>query len=238
MNYKSKLIEGAKEFNIDLSDRQINQFITYMDVLQEWNQKMNLTGLEEEDEIVIKHFLDSISCISGIKINGNEKVIDIGTGAGFPAIPLKIIHPNIKLTLLDSLNKRITFLKHLVKELGLKDVECIHGRAEEYGSQSNYRESYDYVLARAVASLNVLSEYTIPFVKTGGVFLSQRGSSVKEEVIQGTEAIETLGGEIRDIIEVDLPYSNADRYLVLIDKVRKTPTKYPRRPGKPKKNPL
>ncbi|TDX51775.1 16S rRNA (guanine(527)-N(7))-methyltransferase RsmG [Orenia marismortui] len=238
MNYKHKLIEGAKDYGIDLSNRQVEQFITYMNILNEWNQKMNLTGLEEPEDIIIKHFLDSISCIDGMNLTGNEKIIDVGTGAGFPGLPLKIIYPDLELTLLDSLQKRIRFLEHVSTELGLDNVECIHGRAEDYGQDNSYREKYDYVVARAVASLEVLSEYTLPFVKVGGCFISQRGTNVKDEVIESTEAVETLGGRFEDIIEIDLPYSDAERHLVIISKLSKTPNKYPRRAGMPKKRPL
>lgn len=238
MDYKEKLVEGAKQFGIELTAKQVEQFINYMDILNEWNQKMNLTGLEEPDAIVIKHFLDSISCVEGMDIDGNERIIDVGTGAGFPGMPLKIIYPDLKVTLLDSLKKRINFLEHVAIELGLKDVECIHGRAEDYGQDKKYREKYDYVLARAVASLDVLSEYTLPFVKVGGSFVAQRGTNVKEEVVEGTNAIEILGGMIMDVVEVDLPYTDAERNLVIIDKVVATPNNYPRRAGKPKKKPL
>jgi 16S rRNA (guanine527-N7)-methyltransferase len=238
VNYKEKLVEGAKQFEIDLTEKQVEQFIDYMNILNEWNQKMNLTGLEEPEEIVIKHFLDSISCVRGMDIQENQKIIDVGTGAGFPGVPLKIIYPNLQVTLLDSLKKRISFLEHVVSELGLEDVECIHGRAEDFGQDKNYREQYDYALARAVASLDVLSEYTLPFVKVGGSFVAQRGTNVKEEVIEGSNAIEILGGIIVDVIAIDLPYTDAERNLVIIDKVVATPNNYPRRAGKPKKSPL
>jgi len=238
MDYKAKLLTGAKELGIELADKELNSFINYMEILQSWNQKMNLTALDTPEEIVIKHFLDSLSCVKGMNLRGDEKVIDVGTGAGFPGIPLKIIYPNLRLTLLDSLQKRIKFLKHLGDELGLNNLEFIHGRAEDYGQSSDYREQYDYALARAVASLNVLSEYTLPFLRVGGVFLSQRGSSVKEDIINSQDAVDNLGGEIYDMLNINLPYSNAERNLVIIDKVSNTPTKYPRRAGKPNKRPL
>ncbi|WP_027339676.1 16S rRNA (guanine(527)-N(7))-methyltransferase RsmG [Halonatronum saccharophilum] len=237
-NYIDKLKKGSRELGVELNEQQLDQFIKYMEILKEWNQKMNLTAIDDEEEIVIKHFLDSISCIKGADFGQIKRVIDVGTGAGFPGVPLKILFPHLELTLLDSLKKRITFLKHVGSELGFENIEYIHGRAEDYGQDEKYREKYDCSLARAVASLNILSEYTLPFVKVGGIFLSQRGSEVKDDIIQGEEAIDRLGGSFYDLIEVEVPYLDADRSLVVIDKVVSTPDKYPRRAGKPKKRPL
>lgn len=238
MKTKKLLVTGAEELELNLNNRQIDNFLDYLDILRNWNQKMNLTAIDDPEEIVIKHFLDSISCASVIDLTANERIIDLGTGAGFPGIPLKILYPQLELTLLDSTKKKITFLKNLARELNLKGIEFIHGRAEDYGQKAEYRGAYDIVIARAVAPLNILSEYAIPFLKPTGSFLAQKGAKVKEEVIEATRAVEVLEAEIYDVVPIDLPYSDAKRNLVIIDKVRETPLEYPRKAGTPNKEPI
>ncbi len=223
---------------IELSDIQIDQFIKYKDILLEWNEKMNLTAITEENEVMVKHFLDSLSCLQTNYIKDGGRMIDVGTGAGFPGIPLKIARPNIDLTLLDSLNKRIGFLKEVCDQLNLDNVDLVHGRAEDLGQNKIYREKYDYVVSRAVAALNVLVEYCMPFVKVGGYFICQKGPNLKEEIGDAKKAINLLGGEIVDQIKIDLPFSDRDPNILIVKKIKQTPRKYPRKAGKPTKEPL
>lgn len=237
MDYIDVLKKGIKSFNIEPDKEMVERFIIYKEMLVEWNEKINLTSITDDMEIIIKHFLDSISCIqSGYDLT-NGKVIDVGTGAGFPGIPLKIIQQDINLTLLDSLNKRTIFLSELMKRLGLK-ADIIHGRAEDYGKRRGYREEYDYVLSRAVANLAVLSEYTLPFARKGGVVLCQKGPAVFQEVDDAKKAVEVLGGNIRNIISTEVYNSDLSHYIVVIQKVGICPGKYPRKAGMVEKNPI
>lgn len=190
------LSESLKTLGIDINENQIKQFMIYKKLLVEWNEKMNLTAITEDKEVIQKHFVDCVSIASKIEIPENINVIDVGTGAGFPGIPVKIAFPHINITLLDSLNKRINFLEEVVKSIGLENVNCIHSRAEDGGQNENYREKYDMCISRAVANLAVLSEYCLPFVKVGGTFVSLKGPDVTEELNEGRKAIEKLGGEI------------------------------------------
>lgn len=238
MELKRYLEEGSNQFGVSLDNNQINQFFCYKDLIIEWNKKMNLTAITEEKEIIIKHFLDSISIGQSLDFTSVNNIIDIGTGAGFPGIPIKIAYPNLKITLLDSLNKRIDFLKKVVSQLSLKDVKCVHGRAEELGQNKDYRKSYDICVSRAVAHLSVLAEYTLPFLKVGGTFISMKSINVEEEINDSTKAIDVLGGEIIDIKDTMIPFSDINHRIILIKKVRPTPTKFPRKPGKPSKNPI
>ncbi len=238
MNSKEILLEGGKELSIDIDNNMYNKFIKFKELLLEWNEKVNLTGITEEKEIMIKHFLDSLTCTLTGVIKEESKIIDVGTGAGFPGIPLKICYENINLTLLDSLNKRVKYLEAVSKEIDLSNVEIIHGRAEDYGNNGEYREVFDIALARAVADLSILSEYCLPFVKVGGYFIAQKGPETKEEVMKSQGAIKVLGGEIVENIIVKLPFSDINHSLVLIKKIKVTPKKYPRKAGTPNKNPL
>ncbi len=238
MDYKQKLVLGAEKLNIDLNKTQIEQFMDYLNLIQKWNQQINLTAVDSADEIVVKHFLDALSLLSEVELEGTEKIIDVGTGAGFPGLPLKIIYPELTITLLEAVKKKATFLRRVVYNLNLEQVEVIHGRAEDYGQQEEYREQYDYGLARAVAKLNILGEYTLPFVRQGGEFIAYKGREINKEVNNGKQAIKELGGEIREVKELHLPFSEADRNVVIVDKKISTSNQYPRSAGIPDKNPL
>lgn len=238
MELKDILKEGSNKMNIEVKDHQIDQLIKYKDILLEWNQKMNLTAIEDEKEVMIKHFLDSLSCLKINYLKNEGSIIDVGTGAGFPGVPLKIALPDTELTLLDSLKKRIGFLEHVCEETKLNNVHFVHGRAEDFGQNKDYREKYDYAVSRAVAALNVLVEYCMPFVKKGGYFICQKGPGLIEELPKAKKAIEILGGEVIDQLEIPLPFSDITHHILVIKKIRQTPTKYPRKAGKPSKNPI
>ena len=234
-----KLVQDASAlFNIHMSGRQVASFITYEKELLDWNSKFNLTAIRDAESIRTKHFLDSLSCVLAWKSNPPNRLIDVGTGAGFPGIPLKIIYPNLKLTLVESVGKKATFCQHVVRVLGLENVDVIQARAEELGQNLNHREKYDYAVARAVANLNVLSEYLLPLVKIGGTMLAQKGESGPVEAQSAENAMKLLGGKLKQLIPVNLPGVVEDRYLILADKVAATPPKYPRKPGVVAKQPL
>lgn len=232
------LLEGIPELNIELNFQQKNMFIKYKELLKEWNQKINITAIRDDQEIDIKHFLDSLTPQMTQLFHGDKRIIDIGTGGGFPGLPLKIINPDLKVTLLDSLNKRIVFLDEVIKLLDLKQVTAIHGRAEELGRTGEFREKYDICISRAVASLDTLTEYCMPFVREGGHFIAMKGPDVEEELEESKKAIKTLGGRIKEVKKIRLPKSDILHSLIVIEKIKKTPRKYPRGGGKPKKNPL
>lgn len=223
---------------IVLTDTQKQQFDKFYELLVEWNKVMNLTGITEYEEVNEKHFVDSVSLVKAIDINKVDVVIDIGTGAGFPGIPLKIAFPHLKIVLLDSLNKRINFLNTVIKELGLTDIETIHGRAEDYAKQSEYREQFDLCVSRAVANLSTLSEYCIPYVKIGGLFIPYKSGEIDEEVHQAMKAISILGGKLEEVIKFQLPDTEINRSFVKISKKHASAKKYPRKAGLPSKEPL
>jgi 16S rRNA (guanine527-N7)-methyltransferase len=234
-----KLIQEAQTlFNVHLTGRQVMALVTYEKELLEWNEKFNLTAIRDTESIRTKHFLDSFSCVLAWKSSPPNHLIDVGTGAGFPGIPLKILYPNLKLTLVESVRKKAIFCQHIVSMLGLEHVEVIQARAEDLGQNPQHRERYEWVVARAVANLNVLSEYLLPLVKVGGTMLAQKGESGPAEAQSAEKAIELLGGKLKQLIPVHLPGVADDRYLVVIDKVAATPPKYPRKPGIPAKQPL
>ena len=235
-NFKSKLIKLAKVINIEINNEQTEKFYKYMKLLQEWNEKINLTAITEENEVILKHFIDSLTVLK--HINQTDKIIDVGTGAGFPGVPIAIMMPNVKITLLDSLNKRINFLNEVIRELDLKNVETIHSRSEDCGKDMLFREKYDIAIARAVANLTILSEYLLPFVKIGGKMICMKGSDVEEELNNAEFAIKELGGEIILKDEFCLPDSDIKRNIIIAKKVQYTPKKYPRKAGLPAKEPI
>ena len=236
---KIRLLEDCLEkLNISISEDQKSKFNCYCSILLEKNKVMNLTRITDEREIIIKHFVDSLMICKAIDMNNVEKLIDVGTGAGFPGIPIKIMWPNIKVTLLDSLEKRVEFLKEVTEELGIENVEAIHGRAEDFGQDDNYREQYDLCVSRAVSNLSTLSEYCIPFVKEQGLFISYKAEGSDEEIKESENAIETLGGNIERIVKEKLPGEDINRKFVVIRKTKHTDSKYPRKAGKPSKKPL
>ena len=234
--FSNELLEKAKKIHIILTQEQVEQFYRYMQLLVEWNEKMNLTAITEQKEVILKHFIDSISINKYIK--DVEKVIDVGTGAGFPGIPLKIINKEVSFTLMDSLNKRITFVQEVSNMLYLDKIECLHARAEELSSNVRYREQYDIVTSRAVARLSTLLEYMLPFVKEGGKCICMKGSHFEEELEESKKAIEVLGGELETVEHFVLPDSDIERNIIVIKKVRNTPKKYPRKAGVPSKQPI
>lgn len=232
--FNVKLQELASKINIELSELQVNKYYDYMKLLLEWNKNINLTAITEENDIILKHFIDSMTVIKYLK--DNQKIIDVGTGAGFPGIPIAINKDNVQIMLLDSLNKRIKFLNKVVEEINLKNVNTIHGRAEDYGREN--REKYDVSISRAVANLSTLSEYLLPLVKVGGKCICMKGNNVEEELESAKFAIKELGGAIEKIETFNLPESDIVRNIIIIRKERNTPKKYPRKSGLPSKEPL
>jgi 16S rRNA (guanine527-N7)-methyltransferase len=232
-----KFIEGLKALDIELSQLQLKQFIDYYEMLVEWNDVMNLTAIIEFDEVIQKHFIDSLSLVKAYRLT-EEKVLDMGTGAGFPGIPLKIVFPEIKITLLDSLNKRINFLNAVIEKLQLNDITAVHGRAEDFGHDINYREAFDICVSRAVAKIATLAEYCVPYVKKGGYFIPYKSGKIEDELQAGTRALKFLGAELVKTVEFTLPDTDMERSLVIIKKNSSTSKKYPRSAGKPTKEPL
>lgn len=239
MNYDLTLLEkGCEQLGLTVNEQQKKQFVQFYEYLTEKNKVMNLTGITEFEEVLVKHFLDSLTCVKALDMTKVKKVIDIGTGAGFPGIPLKIMFPEITFTLLDSLRKRVNFLEETFDLTGLTKIEAIHGRAEEFARNKNYREIYDVCVSRAVSNLATLSEYCLPYVRKGGFFISYKSGKVQEETEQAAKAVKILGGDIKDIIYFQLPDSEIERSLVVIEKIKNTPQKYPRKAGTPAKEPL
>ena len=237
MNYNVEyFLDELGKLNISLSEMQINQFIRFYEMLIEKNKVMNLTAITEFDEVIDKHFLDSLNLFRLIDLNSEKRILDLGTGAGFPGIPLKIAFPKIKITLVDSLNKRVMFLNDVVNQLGLEDVECVHARAEDLAKKKEYREEYDICVSRAVANLSTLSEYCIPFVKVGGNFISYKSGDCDEEISFSKAAIKKLGARISKVENFEI--KDMGRSFVVIDKISSTPSKYPRKAGLPSKEPL
>lgn len=233
--FYTKMKSFSNDINIEMTENQIEKFYIYMTQLLEWNKKMNLTAIEEENEIILKHFIDSLTIKGYIK--DAKSMIDIGTGAGFPGIPIAIINNNINITLLDSLNKRINFLNDIIQKLELNNVIAINGRAEDIARLETYREKFDIVTSRAVAPFNILLEYMLPFNKVNGRSISMKGSNI-EEIENSDKALNELGGKIESIEKINLPKTEVQRNIIIIEKIKRTPNKYPRKAGIPKKEPL
>lgn len=235
------LVAGTRELGFKLSDSHLAAFEVCYRELVDWNRRFNLTAITDWDGVLVRHFLDSLSCLKALpraELAGGARVVDVGTGAGFPGLALKIVCPGMRLTLLEATRKKVTFLEHMVRVLELKDVKVVHGRAETLGHDALYREQYDWALARAVAEMPTLAEYLLPLVRVGGAALAQKGEGAAAEVHEAAAAIMTLGGRVRQLMPVELRGLAETRYLVVTDKVAATPEKYPRRPGMPRKSPI
>lgn len=238
MNIQTIFAQWLADKGIQLSDRQLDQFRSYYQLLVEWNEKMNLTGITEIEAVYEKHFFDSVSLAFYIDLLPIGRMVDVGSGAGFPSIPLKICFPHLKVTIIDSLNKRVQFLNHVVQQLELTDVECVHGRAEDIARLDKHRDQYDLATARAVARLSVLNEFCLPFVRAGGIFAAMKGADPQQEVEAAAISLKELQGKQRKIHHFKLPVEQSDRHIIVIDKLRATPRKYPRKAGTPLKQPL
>ncbi len=234
--FSQALYKSVKAIEVELNEQQIEKFYEYMNLLLEWNKKINLTAITVPEEIILKHFIDSLTIAS--KIKEGATLVDMGTGAGFPGIPLKIYRKDIKIVLVDSLNKRLNFLKEVIEKLGLEKIETIHSRAEEFGKNKKYRETFDVATSRAVANLSTLSEYLLPLVKEKGICICMKGGEIEEELERAKKAIKILGGKVLKVEKFELPKSSIKRSIVLLEKVEKTPDKYPRKPGTPAKEPI
>ena len=238
-NYSTEsFVKGLEQLNIELSENQIQQFLKYYEMLVEWNKVMNLTAITEYEEVVAKHFLDSLASVKVCDFSKIKTVIDIGTGAGFPGIPLKIAFPQLNIVLLDSLNKRINFLNEVIRELGLQDIRCIHGRAEDFAKQKEYRENFDLCVSRAVANMSTLSEYCMPYVKVNGYFVPYKAGKIDEELEQAKKAVAVLGGKIEHVEKFQLLDTDMERSFVVVKKQKATPKKYPRKAGMPSREPI
>ena len=234
-----KLLEqGLSQLNIQFTDKQIEQFMKYYDLLIEKNKVMNLTAITDLNEVMTKHFLDSVLISNVLNMSDFYTLVDVGTGAGFPGIPIKILFPHLKVTLIDSLNKRLKFLDDVISELELDGIETVHGRAEDLGNNDLYREKYDLCVSRAVANISTLSEYCIPFIKLNGYFICYKADGCMNEINIGKNAIKVLGGEIEEIVDFNLPDTDIKRKIINIKKIKNTPKKYPRKPGLPSKEPI
>ena len=242
MDFFQLIKASCEDLGMEITERQYEQFVLYMKHLQEWNEKINLTSIIEDELIFKKHFIDCIKVFKFEQLlkskNSNISVIDIGTGAGFPGIPMKIMEPNLKVTLLDSLNKRVNFLNSTISLLELDGIEAVHGRAEDFARNIGFRQKFDYAVSRAVASLPVLSEFSLPYVKVGGYFIALKGPAVEEEISNAKNAINLLGGKIEEIIAVDIEDTDLKHNIVVIRKEKSTPSAYPRKAGLINKNPL
>ncbi len=239
MDYNLSILEnGCREYGISLDERQKQQFIRYYELLVEWNKVMNLTGITEFEEVLLKHFTDSLSIAKAVDLKEINSCIDVGTGAGFPGIPLKIAFPHLQVTLLDSLNKRLKFLDQVILELNLDGIETVHGRAEDGARKAQYREQYDLSVSRAVSRLASLCEYCMPYVREGGCFVSYKSGKAAEEIQEAGKAIQVLGGKLIKEENFCLPETDMERALVVIRKVKPTPKKYPRKAGMPTKEPI
>ena len=238
MEFYDLMAKAAEDVGLELTTEQYDQFITYMRLLQEWNEKINLTAILEDEEIIKKHFIDSIKAFKRDEFKKNVNMIDVGTGAGFPGIPIAIMNPNINVTLLDSLNKRIKFLDIVISKLGLKNIKTIHSRAEDGARNKKLREKFDIATSRAVANMSVLSEYCLPYVKVGGKFIALKGPAVDQEIEESDVAIKTLGGELEQICEVKIEDTDLRHNLVVVKKIKERAKTYPRKAGTISKKPI
>ena len=238
MNFYDLLDRAAKDVGVELTEEKYNKFISYMRLLQEWNEKINLTAITEDEEIIKKHFIDSIKAFKREEFKNSKNMIDVGTGEGFPGIPIAIINPNIKVTLLDSLNKRVNFLNTVIEKLELKNIVTVHSRAEDGARNKMYREQFDLATSRAVANMSVLSEYCLPYVKVGGRLIALKGPSVSEEIEDSRAAIQKLGGELEGVMPVEIEDSDLKHNLVIVKKVKPCSKVYPRKAGTISKNPI
>ena len=234
--FMKDLVNKAKEIGISLNEEQVKKFYDYMLVLLDWNEKINLTAITDVKEIILKHFIDSITICKYIP--ENSKLLDVGTGAGFPGIPVKIIRDDVTIVLLDSLNKRILFLEDVIEKLKLTNIIAVHGRAEEFGKNKKFRQCFDIVTSRAVANMAVLSEYLLPFVKIDGKAVIMKGSECEEELKDAEKAISVLGGKLKSVDKFFLPSSDIKRSIIVLDKIKNTPSQYPRKAGTPAKKPI
>ncbi|MBC7765211.1 MAG: 16S rRNA (guanine(527)-N(7))-methyltransferase RsmG [Hyphomonadaceae bacterium] len=238
MDIQQMLSTGALAMGVTLTDEQISKLMRYSDLLVDWNERMNLTTIIDPTDIAIKHFLDCLTCVQTGVFKPKLRMIDVGTGAGFPGIPLHIAVDGLQTVLLDALAKRVNFLNEVIAQLGLEHIQTVHARAEDAAHNRQYRERFDIAVSRAVANLAVLSEYALPFLKVGGIFIAQKGPKATEELAEAKKAIKILGGELVDSLTVDLPFTDIKHHLVVIKKVQHCSTNYPRKAGKPSKEPL
>lgn len=239
MNNNLSILEMCcKDFNLELSGTQKQQFIQYYDLLIEWNKVMNLTGITQWEEVLLKHFADSLAVVKVMDMSSISSLIDVGTGAGFPGLPIKIMFPHIQVTLLDSLNKRLNFLNEVIQKLGLEDITTVHGRAEDVARKAEHRDTYDMSVSRAVSNLASLTEYCLPYVKPGGCFISYKSGNVEEEIKEAQKAIQTLGGRLTPPVTFTLGDTDISRSLIKVEKISPTPKKYPRKAGVPTKEPI
>jgi 16S rRNA (guanine527-N7)-methyltransferase len=236
--YYDIMEKAFKKDGLDLDLEKFDKFMSYMALIKDWNEKINLTAITEENEIIKKHFIDSIQCFRFKEFTNFKNIIDIGTGAGFPGIPVKIAYPDIKVTLLDSLNKRVIFLNEVINTLQLKDINAVHSRAEDLAQKSEHREKYDGVVSRAVANMAVLSEFCLPYAKVGGYFIALKGPAVEEEITDAKNAIGTLGGKIEEILPVEIEETDLRHNIVIVKKIKSTPAIYPRKAGIISKKPI
>lgn len=238
MKYFDMLKEACENEGLTFDDKMYNNFIEYKELIKEWNEKINLTAITEDEEIIKKHFIDSIKVFKFPYVKEAKNIIDIGTGGGFPGIPMKIVKSDCSMVLLDSLNKRINFLNEVIDKLDLNDIKTIHGRAEDFAQRTEYRENFDLAVSRAVANLTVLLELCLPYVKVGGYFVALKGPSIEEEIKDATVALRVLGGSIKEIIEVDIAGSDLKHNLLVVKKIKETSKKYPRKAGTANKSPI
>lgn len=238
MEYFDMLNEACQSMGLSFDEEKYNKFIKYKDLIKEWNQKINLTAITDDEEIIKKHFIDSIKVFNCDYVKNAKSVIDIGTGGGFPGIPMRIVKEDSKMVLLDSLNKRINFLNEVINDLNLSNIKTIHGRAEDFAQTAEYRQRFDLAVSRAVANLTVLLEFCLPYVKVGGYFVALKGPAIEEEIKAAEGALKALGGKIEKIIEVDIEGSDLKHNLLVVKKIKDTPKKYPRKAGMVTKNPI